>query len=70
MNHPRGTRMTLRRDSTGPERDYYGRVTSIDNNYSYTNTAVRSGDYDDYSPVDVDVWDGPEYATSYNWERR
>jgi len=70
MNHPRNQRKLLRRDSTGPERVHFDRVSAIDNNYSYTNTAVRNDEYVLYDPIDIDVWSGPEYATSYNWERR
>jgi len=62
--------MLLRRDSTGPERAAYGRVSAIDNNYSYMNTATRNRDYDNYDPVDIDVYRGRDYATSYNWDRR
>ena len=72
--------MLLRRDSTGPERRHYDRVSGIDNNYSYTNTATRNRDYDNYDPVDIDVYrrnmrrddgrDDLDYSTSYNWDRR
>jgi hypothetical protein len=50
----------LRRDSDGLERENYDRVSGVDNNYSYYNTAGRNHEYRDYEPESIDVYEGPE----------
>lgn len=68
--------MVLRKGAAGFEGEAYKLVTSIDNNYSYTNTMTRNRDYDDFIPYNVEVYRKVdhkggyfEYATSYNWQR-
>lgn len=64
--------LLMRRDSTGPERSSYGRVTSNDNNYSWMNTAARNREYGDLQPRSVEAFrsrDRKKYDSVYNWER-
>jgi hypothetical protein len=63
-------RMLLRRDSSGPERTHYERLSGVDNNYSYFNTAGRNRECNAYYPEDIDVYEGPEYGLSLNYRRR
>jgi hypothetical protein len=57
---PGEPRLLVRRDSTGPEREHYGRLSGIDNNYSYRNTVGRNPAYDAYDHREVEVWPGPQ----------